>query len=81
MNGDNPFYWYGHYIIKPKGDASETMYTVRIKPILCLDVYLVTSAKMMYIDFTINQGDLYYLVAANYQALQPIFDNVIEINR
>ena len=58
-----------------------TMYSVKIKPVELFNVNLYTRAKMMYIDFVTDSGDCYYLVAANYQALQPIFDNVEEINK
>lgn len=82
VKGANPFYWYGHYILMPKGsDDCETMFTVKIQPLKGVDLNLSTRAKMMYIEFKTQSGDEYYLVAANYQALQPIFDNVVEINR
>lgn len=81
IKGDNPFYWYGDYIIMPQNENCVTMYSVKIKPVELFNVNLYTRAKMMYIDFVTDSGDCYYLVAANYQALQPIFDNVEEINK
>ncbi|MBQ7854566.1 MAG: hypothetical protein IJ352_06030 [Muribaculaceae bacterium] len=82
IGGDNPFYWYGHYILMPKEkEECEPMYTVKIQPLKGVDLNLFTRAKMMYIDFKTQSGEEFYLVAANYQALQPVFDNVVEINR
>lgn len=82
IKGINPFYWYGHYILMPKGDEERvSMYTIKIQPLKGVNLNLSTRAKMMYIDFRTHNGEEYYLVAANYQALQPIFDNIVEINR
>ena len=70
IDGDNLFYWYGHYILMPKEkEECEPMYTVKIQPLKGVDLNLFTRAKMMYIDFKTQLGEEYYLVAANYQAL------------
>lgn len=80
--GNNPFYWYGHYILMPKGILDyEHRYMVKIRPLTMFNIEISIRAKVMYIEFTTDLGESYYLVATNYQALQPIFDNVVEINR
>ena len=66
----------------PKGILDyEHRYMVKIRPLTMFNIEISTRAKVMYIEFTTDLGESYYLVATNYQALQPIFDNVVEINR
>lgn len=83
IKGDNPFYQVGHYILQPRDrENMKSNYIFKIRPINFLPINVsVSNTKIEYIEFTTETGDTYYLIAANYQALPSILDNVEEINR
>ncbi len=82
VNGNNPFYRVGHFILLPKEheNAIENEYIFNINPIKLMPINISTIPQIEYIEFETNSGIQYYLVAANYQALPSIYDNVESIN-
>lgn len=65
---------------KEHENAIENEYIFNINPIKLIPINISTIPQIEYIEFETNSGIQYYLVAANYQALPSIYDNVESIN-